>query len=123
MDNCLNEQQRSVLDRLLRTQLLMLEQSLVTRRAGLSRREHARSELVQDPHDLPQRDGDYEVEAGLSQFDTREHTALTNALQRLHGPDFGRCIGCKAQIPFDRLVANPRAVRCIACATAYERPT
>jgi RNA polymerase-binding transcription factor DksA len=53
-------------------------------------------------------------------YDARTHDALTDALRRLHGPDFGRCRGCEAEIPFERLVAKPQTTRCCCCETAIE---
>ena len=41
---------------------------------------------------------------------------LGHALERLHAPDFGVCEICEADIPFVRLIADPLARRCPACA-------
>ena len=37
------------------------------------------------------------------------------ALERLHSPDFGVCDSCGADIPFIRLMGNPRLSRCTSC--------
>lgn len=42
-------------------------------------------------------------------------------LARLHSPGFGACSDCDADIPYTRLQANPRATRCTACQTVFER--
>ncbi len=33
----------------------------------------------------------------------------------------GRCVDCGVDIPFDRLKAEPWALRCVDCASARER--
>jgi RNA polymerase-binding transcription factor len=118
MSSCLTETQRQTLDRLLRSQLAALRESVVTAREGLPRREHAREELQQDPHELQQRAGDFEVEAGLSDLDTEQGSGLSDALRRLTTPAYGRCTDCHACIAFERLLAEPQAQRCVACETA-----
>jgi DnaK suppressor protein len=120
MSSHITAAQREILDRVLRTQLTALRQSVATARQGLTRRDHASAELEQDPHDLPQQAGDFEVEAGLSELDAKQYAALTDALQRLRGSAYGRCIDCGVDIPFDRLIAEPQTERCLACRSALE---
>jgi len=43
-------------------------------------------------------------------------TALQNALDRIDTGRFGQCELCKNWIPFDRLEAQPEAIRCGDCA-------
>ncbi len=42
-------------------------------------------------------------------------------LARLRSPGFGACSDCGSDIPYTRLQANPRATRCTACQTVFER--
>jgi DnaK suppressor protein len=46
--------------------------------------------------------------------------SVHNALGRVHDAGFGRCGRCDADIPFDRLAAEPKALYCLACARATE---
>ena len=46
---------------------------------------------------------------------------IERALGRLHTPDYGQCADCAEDIPFVRLQANPMALRCIGCQSAFER--
>ena len=46
---------------------------------------------------------------------------IESALHRLHTPEFGLCADCGEEIPFKRLQANPLALRCIGCQSAFER--
>jgi DnaK suppressor protein len=52
-----------------------------------------------------------------------QNAALIDALRRLRGSGYGRCADCDAEIPFDRLLAEPQAERCLACSTALEHRT
>ncbi|HVM19670.1 MAG TPA: TraR/DksA C4-type zinc finger protein [Egibacteraceae bacterium] len=47
-----------------------------------------------------------------------QQVALTQAAERLEGPDAGRCTRCAATIGFERLLARPSTSRCVACAAA-----
>ena len=40
---------------------------------------------------------------------------MSTALERLHGPDYGVCECCGGDIPFVRLMRNPRLRRCDRC--------
>jgi RNA polymerase-binding transcription factor DksA len=40
---------------------------------------------------------------------------MTSAAQRLHAPDYGVCESCGNDIPFIRLMSNPRLRRCTRC--------
>ena len=42
------------------------------------------------------------------------------ALARLQDGRYGVCADCDAEIPFDRLKAEPWALRCVACETQAE---
>jgi RNA polymerase-binding transcription factor DksA len=37
------------------------------------------------------------------------------ALERLHAPDYGVCESCGGDIPFIRMMSNPRLRRCVRC--------
>ena len=87
---------------------------------GLSRAEHARELLQQDAHDAPQRGGDREMDMALSDLETLELAAVGQALARLQDGRYGSCADCGAEIPFDRLKAEPWALRCVSCETAAE---
>ncbi len=51
----------------------------------------------------------------------RQLKELDAALRRMESADFGRCQDCGAPIPVARLIANPAAVRCIACQEIHEK--
>jgi len=50
----------------------------------------------------------------------RELAYITDALVRIHSPEFGLCADCGGEIPFSRLHANPIATRCLPCQDAHE---
>ncbi len=88
---------------------------------GQSRADHAAEEAALDADDASQRAPDREVAVVLNEHERRELEAVNAALQRLQGEHFGICIDCGINIPFERLKAEPFALRCVACATEVER--
>ena len=46
--------------------------------------------------------------------------AVSEALLRLKESRYGGCADCGAQIPFERLQAEPWALRCLACEALHE---
>ena len=53
--------------------------------------------------------------------DLNELRALDGARQRLAEGSYGVCVDCGRDISFERLKANPSAVRCIEDQTKYEK--
>jgi RNA polymerase-binding protein DksA len=52
--------------------------------------------------------------------DIAELRAIGAALQRINSPDFGSCIDCGVDVPYERLLAQPAAQRCLQCQQLYE---
>jgi DnaK suppressor protein len=40
---------------------------------------------------------------------------------RIEGGSYGTCTDCGVEIGYDRLRANPAAIRCMACQTRFEK--
>lgn len=53
--------------------------------------------------------------------DLAELRDMEVARLRLAGGSYGICTDCGAEIGYERLCANPAAVRCLACQTHYEK--
>lgn len=53
--------------------------------------------------------------------DLNELRQLDAARERIANGTIGQCIDCGRDIPFERLMANPGATRCVQCQEAYER--
>jgi RNA polymerase-binding transcription factor DksA len=53
--------------------------------------------------------------------DVGELRQLEAARSRIEEGSYGECIQCGRDIQFERLQANPSALRCIDCQTLYER--
>jgi DnaK suppressor protein len=113
--------QRALLRAELELRQHQLDQQLALHQEGRSRAEHARDVLDRDYDDAPQRAMDREVDMALSDLDTQELGRVSSALRRLDEPDFGTCGDCGQDIPFDRLKAEPFALRCVACETRREQ--
>lgn len=110
---------------LLRAQLEQRQQQLDGRLrehlGGRSRAEHAREVLTQDEDDAPQRESEREMDLALSDLETQELGEVSDALRRMDGEGYGLCGECSEPIPFDRLRAEPWALRCVACEALREQ--
>jgi DnaK suppressor protein len=110
----------------LRERLLLRQRELDARVAShlgpQGRAGHARELLEQDVDDASQRDADREVELARGDAEVRELGAVSAALKRIDQPDYGWCVDCGVPIPFDRLRAEPWALRCVGCEAAHEGP-
>jgi len=117
----LSHDQRVVLADLLKSRLESLEGEVLSQLNDQTQVESARQTLLQDADDARQRSGEHEVEGLVSDIDSSEFKAISDALQRVHRADYGLCIDCQSPIPFDRLRVEPQALRCAGCQTRYER--
>lgn len=98
-----------------------LDRQLREHHGGLTRAEHAAAVLAEDRDDAAQHEAERELDLALSDRELRESGAVSDALRRLRDGAYGRCSDCEADIPFDRLKAEPWALRCVACETVRER--
>ncbi|MBK1613328.1 molecular chaperone DnaK [Rubrivivax gelatinosus] len=121
MSTHLTAGQQALLEAALVQRQHQLDRRLEDHHRGLSRVEHARELREQDHDDQPQREDERDVDMALSDLELREVGAVSAALRRLHAGDYGRCADCDAEIPFDRLKAEPWALRCVACEGQRER--
>ena len=69
--------------------------------------------------------GDQRFQTGMAhvdkQRDQEELMAIEAARARMAEGTYGVCIDCGGEIPFERLQAQPAALRCVACQSAYEK--
>lgn len=98
-----------------------LEHELQTQLGAQGRVEHAREQLLQDADGEQAHATDREVDLARSDANLEALRQVNEALQRLHSADYGLCSDCGGAIAFDRLKANPEAMRCINCQAAEER--
>jgi DnaK suppressor protein len=120
MSTHLTAGQRAQLQERLELRQHELDARLSRQLGGGSRAAHARDVLQQDGDDAPQRAADREIELALGDAELRELGAVSQALKRLQQPDFGYCTDCGSAIAFDRLQAEPWALRCVTCESARE---
>lgn len=121
MNVLLTAGQRAQIEAELSLRRQALERQLADHLYGQSRAERAHDVLQQDGDDAPQRLPEREVAAALTDLERVELDAVVAALGRLERGEYGRCVDCDVDIPFDRLKAEPWALRCVACASARER--
>lgn len=112
--------QRALLEAALVQRQHQLDRRLSEHHQGLSRAEHAREVLLQDGDDAPQRESEREMDLAMTDMETQELGAVSQALKRLPGPEYGICADCSSEIPFDRLKVEPWALRCVACESKRE---
>ena len=62
-----------------------------------------------------------DLSAARMEHEIRQLRELDAALVRMESKDFGLCVDCGAAIPAARLVANPAALRCVACQEVHEK--
>lgn len=109
----------------LRTALARRRHALATQLAehlhGSTRAERAHDVLVQDGDDAPQRMPERDIAAALTDREHRELDAVVAAMQRMEQGAYGQCADCGATVPFERLLVEPWATRCIGCATRREQ--
>lgn len=105
---------------MLQHRLVSLRQESGTKLEDLTQAQHAFQAQQEDLHDVSQRLGEEQVEAAVADIDSGEFNAVSQALQRIHGADYGLCIDCHAPIAFERLELEPQALRCAVCQSLYE---
>lgn len=121
MSQHLTAGQRALLEAELQQRQGALSRQLAEHLRGQTRVERAAERLAQDADDAPQRAPELAMTAALTDREQRELDAVAAALQRLSDGRYGLCGDCGAEIPFDRLKAEPWALRCVQCESARER--
>lgn len=113
--------QRALLQADLEQRQQELDRRLKEHQGGLSRADHAREVLTGDSDDVSHREADRELDMALSDREIGELGAVSAALRRLREGSYGVCEDCGAEIAFDRLKAEPWALRCVGCESHRER--
>ncbi len=116
----LTEGQRAALRDELERRRQELTQRLREHQSGQSRTEHMIQVREQDADDVPQREGERELDMAISDLETRELGRVADALRRMDAGHYGLCADCEEEIPFERLRAEPWALRCVACQARRE---
>jgi DnaK suppressor protein len=78
-------------------------------------------DTVEDSADQGERLRNQAVRDAEKARDAQELDDVVNALSRMDDGRYGECIDCGVQIDVRRLVAQPAAVRCLACQERFER--
>jgi DnaK suppressor protein len=120
MSQHLTPAQRAWLETELQVLRQRLDRQLAIHQGGASRVEHAADVLADDEDSSRRHAMDREVDLALSDLDIGELGAVSRAISRLQAGRYGLCHDCSAEIPFDRLRAEPQAERCVTCASAHE---
>ena len=117
----LTPSQLDTLRRLLNDREAKLQQEVRAANEEASERPAALGPEVGDAIDS----GDDRFQAGMAhvdkQRDQEELMAIEAARGRMSDGSYGECIDCGKPIPVERLKAQPTALRCVPCQTAYEK--
>ena len=62
-----------------------------------------------------------EINSQLAEVESRELSQIDGALEKMRGGSYGKCEGCKSNIPLARLQALPYATCCINCQRELEK--
>ena len=62
-----------------------------------------------------------EINSQLAEVESRELANIEEALERIKQGTYGKCEGCKSNIPLARLQALPYATTCIDCQREMEK--
>ncbi|WP_019140814.1 TraR/DksA family transcriptional regulator [Noviherbaspirillum massiliense] len=112
-------------------QLNHLEQLLTEReqalRTDLNRESDVKDSFVEVATEIPD-PGDasfanLSIDLGNAAItrDVAELRAIDGARARMANGTYGNCVNCEAEIPYERLEAQPTAERCAPCQEAYEK--
>jgi RNA polymerase-binding transcription factor DksA len=117
----LSDSQRQLIQQLLDTREAELQEQVRIAKASRAERTSAEGPSVEDAAE----DGEERFRHGLEDFDLQrdqeELRAIQEARDRIGDGTYGDCIDCGNAIPFERLKAQPSAVRCVACQSRYEQ--
>lgn len=97
-----------------------LQRQLAAHQGSSSRAEQGDPVREQDADAVPQREGERGLGVALSEMETQELAEVGGALRRLDAERYGLCVDCEEEIPFERLKAEPWALRCVACQSKRE---
>ena len=113
-------------------QLQLIQQRLSDREADLQQRvRDAKAEAAERPsmqgpqvEDMAE-EGEQRFRTGIEHVellrDQEELTDISATRERIAHGRYGDCIDCGQEISFERLQAQPTALRCLACQGAFEK--
>ena len=119
----LNASQLAELQAVLLQRKADIEQRLQQVHGGQTRAEHARTVLLQDGDDAPQRSSDREVDLALSDMGAVDLARIQAALDRMDAGVYGVCDECGEEIGFARLQLEPQTSHCVNCKSRWEKET
>lgn len=76
---------------------------------------------VTDPGDESVADMLADMDAAIVDRQVNEVREIETTIKRLAAGDYGSCVDCGADIPFERLRVYPTAMRCISCQAVHEK--
>ena len=117
----LRNEQLDLLRRALAERDAQLQVDVRAAREAAAERPPATAREVQDPGEDAEERFRHGLEHVDLQRDEEELRAIQQAQERMADGNYGSCIDCGQPIPFERLKAQPSALRCIVCQTRFEQ--
>ena len=117
----LNDTQLQTLRRLLDEREATLRAKVQALKRAAEERPSAQGPQVEDIGEEGEQRFRNGIEHAEIQRDLEELADIDAARARIDVGHCGECVDCGRDIVFERLKAQPRAVRCIDCQTAYEK--
>ena len=117
----LRNEQLDLLRRALAERDAQLQVDVRAAREAAAERPPATAREVQDPGEDAEERFRHGLEHVDLQRDEKELRAIQQAQERMADGSYGSCIDCGQPIPFERLKAQPSALRCIVCQTRFEQ--
>lgn len=111
----------SFADQLRQRRAEVLAQLREQRGGRKGRAEAAADALANVGDDWAQADAERDLAIALQERESAELVAIDAALQRIADGRFGLCADCGGEMDTARLHANPTALRCVVCQSAFER--
>ncbi len=106
-------------------QLIAKRENLISRqKSGLEALQSgsdARKNCQDDTGGIPEVNYEKDFHESISNSDTATLKDIKDALERLHGGEFGLCEDCEEPIAPGRLRAIPWARRCVSCQECHEQ--
>lgn len=117
----LTQEQLQVLERQLDQREAELQRQVAAARQAAAQEPSAYGREVADPGEA----GEERIRVGIQhvelQRDQQELRDIDDARRHIADASYGECIACGRAIPYERLRAQPAALRCIACQSAHEK--
>ena len=119
MTQALTAPQRDELKQLLLTRLKELQRQMTQNLDNLAPSDSGHS--VSQDDDARLKNQTREVDGALTAMDADELARIDRALEAMDDGEYGVCVVCGKDIPFERLKVEPMTQHCVPCKEKFEQ--